>query len=145
MLRGIDPLLTADLLHALRAMGHGDTITIVDANFPAAACARRLITAQGSDVTTMFRAIIAILPIDDFIPKPLLTMQIVGDPGTIPQAVAELHEATAAAGLDTGSLGTVERHEFYRRARDSFAIVATGDRRLYANIIITKGVLRTAG
>jgi L-fucose mutarotase len=141
MLRGLDPILTADLLHALRAMGHGDTITIVDANFPAAACAQRLITAQGSDVTTMYRAILGILPIDDFIPKPLLTMQIVGDPTTTPPAVAELHAATTAAGLAPTTLGTVERHEFYRRARDSFAIIATGDRRLYANIIITKGVL----
>ncbi|MGC9271036.1 RbsD/FucU family protein [Acidiphilium sp.] len=141
MLRGLDPLLTADLLYALCAMGHGDTITIVDANFPAATCARRLITNQGSDVTTMFRAIVSVLPVDDFLPKPLLTMQIVGDAIITPPAVAEIHEAASAIGIEPARFGTVDRQEFYQRARDSFAIVATGDRRLYANIIITKGVL----
>jgi L-fucose mutarotase len=144
MLRGLDPLLTADLLHALRAMGHGDTITIVDANFPAATCAKRLITAQGSDASAMLRAILSILPIDDFIPHPLLTMQVVGEPATIPPAVAELRAIATEAGAAHSQMATTDRHDFYRIARDSFAIVATGDRRLYANIAITKGVIRLA-
>ncbi len=144
MLRGLDPLLTADLLHALRAMGHGDTITIVDANFPAAACAKRLITAQGSDASAMLRAILSILPIDDFIPDPLLTMQVVGEPATIPPAVAELRAIATEAGATDAQMATTDRHDFYRIARESFAIVATGDRRLYANIAVTKGVIRLA-
>jgi L-fucose mutarotase len=144
MLHGLDPLLTADLLHALRAMGHGDTITIVDANFPATACAKRLITAQGSDASTMLRAILSVLPIDDFIPHPLLTMQVVGESDTVPPAVAELRRIATDAGAAATQMSTTDRHDFYRIARESFAIVATGDRRLYANIAIAKGVIRLA-
>jgi L-fucose mutarotase len=142
MLRGLDPLLTADLLHALRAMGHGDTVAIVDANFPAARCARRLIVIPGADASAMLRAILSVLPVDDFIPQPLLTMQVVGDPGAVPPAVAELQAVAGAAGIGARAIGTAERHEFYRLTRDAFAVVQSGDRRLYANIIATKGVIR---
>ncbi len=143
MLHGIDPILTADLLHALRAMGHGDTITIVDANFPAATCARRLVTMPGVEAGTVFRAVLSVLPIDDFIPLPLLTMQVVGDATALPPAVAEFRQIAAAAGVGAERMGTIERHDFYAAARDSFVIVQTGDRRLYANVIATKGVIRT--
>lgn len=142
MLLGLDPLLTADLLHALRAMGHGDTIAVVDANFPATSCARRLIVTPGIDASQISRAILSVLPIDDFIPLPLLTMQVVGAPEEVPPAVVDLRQIARQAGVDEAALGTVERHEFYRLARESFAIVQTGDRRLYANIILTKGVIR---
>lgn len=137
MLRGIDPLLTADLLHALRAMGHGDTIGIVDANFPAAANARRLVVLPGCDASAMLRAILSVLPVDDFIADPLTTMRVVGEPATVPPAVTEFRAIAGGAGM-----ASVERHDFYRLAREAFAIVQTGDRRLYANIIVTKGVIR---
>lgn len=141
MLHGIDPLLTADLLHALRAMGHGDTITIVDANFPAATCARRLVAVPGIEAGVLFRAVLSVLPIDDFIPRPMLTMQVVGEPDSVPPAVAELREIATTAGIDAARMGTTDRHAFYSIARESFVIVQTGDRRLYANVIATKGVL----
>ena len=137
MLLGIDPLLTADLLHALRAMGHGDTIAIVDANFPATANARRLVVLPGCDASAMLRAVLSVLPLDDFIPEPLTTMQVVGNPDAVPPAVAEFRTIAGSAGI-----GSVERHDFYRLAREAFMIVQTGDRRLYANIIVTKGVIR---
>lgn len=142
MLRGINPLLTADLLHALRAMGHGDTITIVDANFPGASCAKRLINMPGLDVSDVLRAVLSVLPVDDFIPLPLLTMQVVGDPNALPPAVAQMQLIAQEAGTDPVCMGTVERHEFYKIAKESFCLVQTGDRRLYANIIITKGIIR---
>lgn len=142
MLRGIDPLLTADLLHALRAMGHGDTIAIVDANFPAVSCARRLINMPGLEVGAVFRAVLSVLPIDDFIPLPLSTMQVVGEPDAVPPAVVELRRIAVAAGIGDDCMGTAERHEFYRLARESFCIVQTGDQRLYANVVATKGVIR---
>ncbi|MCF3946605.1 ribose ABC transporter [Acidiphilium sp. AL] len=137
MLLGIDPLLTADLLHALRAMGHGDAIAIVDANFPATANTRRLVVLPGCDASAMLRAILSVLPVDDFIAHPLTTMQVVGDPDAVPPAVAEFRMIAGEAGM-----GSVERHEFYRLTREAFAIVQTGDRRLYANVIVTKGVIR---
>ncbi|MGC9270687.1 RbsD/FucU family protein [Acidiphilium sp.] len=136
MLLGIDPLLSADLLHALRAMGHGDTIAIVDANFPAATCARRLIMAPGCDADPMLRAVLSVLPIDDFVTEPLVTMQVVDDPAAVPLAVAVFR---TLAGVTP--MGSVARHDFYIRARAAFAIVQTGDQRAYANIILTKGVI----
>lgn len=142
MLRGIDPLLTADLLHALRAMGHGDQITLVDANFPGARCAQRLINMPGLEIGAVLRAVLSVLPIDDFIPVPLLTMQVVGDPQAQPPAVLEVREISQAAGINPECLGTTDREDFYRRAQESFCVVQTGDRRLYANVILTKGVLR---
>jgi L-fucose mutarotase len=143
MLHGLDPLLTADLLHALRAMGHGDTIAIVDANFPAASTARRLVVTPGTDASAMLRAILSVLPVDDFIPEPLLTMQAVGAVDTVPPAVADLRAIAAAAGVAGSAIGSTERHDFYRAASAAFAVVQTGDRRLYANIIVTKGVIPT--
>lgn len=142
MLRGVDPLLTADLLHALRSMGHGDHLTIVDANFPGASCARRLITMPGLEVGAVFRAVLSILPIDDFIPHPLLTMQVVGNPEEVPPAVAQMRQIAKEAGIDAACMSTTDRHDFYKIAKESFCIVQTGDRRLYANIIATKGVIR---
>lgn len=142
MLRGINPLLTADLLHGLRAMGHGDTVTIVDANFPGASCARRLINMPGLEIGKVFHAVLSVLPIDDFIPLPLLTMQVVGDPDAVPPAVAEMQRIAQDAGIEASRMGTTDRHDFYRIAKESFCIVQTGDRRLYANVIMTKGVIR---
>jgi len=136
MLLGIDPLLSADLLHALQAMGHGDTIAIVDANFPATSCARRLIIASGCDADQMLRAVLSVLPVDNFVAEPLVTMQVVGDPAAEPPAVAVFRAIAGAT-----PMGSVGRQDFYVRARAAFAIVQTGDIRLYANIIVTKGVI----
>jgi L-fucose mutarotase len=142
MLHGLDPLLTADLLHALRAMGHGDTIAIVDANFPATRYARRLIVTPGADASAMLRAILSVLPVDDFIAQPMLTMQVVGTADAEPPAIADLRAIAAAAGVAGSAMGTTERQDFYQATSEAFAVVQTGDRRLYANIIITKGVIR---
>lgn len=135
MLRGIDPLLTPDLLHALAAMGHGDTLVIADANFPAANLARRLIRLPGIDTPRALAAVLSLLPLDDFIPNPAAVMEVVGDPETVPPPVAEM-----TALLPTPPL-RLERHAFYAAAREAFAVVATGERRFYGNIILTKGVI----
>lgn len=136
MLRGIDPLISPDLLHILASMGHGDTIALVDANFPAASSAKRLVTISGANTTEVLRAMVPLFPIDSFIAEPLVTMQVVGDADAVPQAVQEyravLHPFAATA---------VPRKAFYECARAAFAIVQTGDRRLYANILLTKGVI----
>lgn len=140
MLRGIDRIITADLLHALRAMGHGDSIALVDANYPAFSNARRFIPVSGADASALLRAILPLFPVDDFIEDPLVTMQIVGDPETTPPAVREFQ--AILRDFTEIPLIQVPREEFYRRGRDSYAIVQTGDVRLYANIILTKGVIR---
>jgi L-fucose mutarotase len=141
MLRGIDPLLTPNLLHSLAAMGHGDRIAIVDANFPASSCARRVHHLAGIDAGSVLRAILSVLPLDDFIPDPAVTMQVVGEPDTVPEAVGEFTKILHMH--DAPSPSAIERFAFYDLARTAYAIVQTGETRLYGNIILSKGVVRT--
>lgn len=137
MLHGIDTLISADLLHVLASMGHGDMIVLTDANFPAAANAKRLIRANGMTTTPLLRAILTLLPIDDFIDDPLITMQVAGEADAVPEPVREY-----GALLHPLATKPVPREAFYQRTREAFAVVQTGDTRLYANIILTKGVIR---
>jgi L-fucose mutarotase len=138
MLIGLDPLLTPDLLHALAAMGHGDTIVLVDANYPAYR-GRRTIHLPGASVTDALRAVVSLLPIDTFVPDPAQVMQVVGDPSAVPPVAAEMNAILTARGAPP-AVG-VERHAFYAAAERAYAIVATGERRFYGNILLTKGVV----
>ena len=139
MLHGIDPLLTPDLLHSLAAMGHGDRIAIVDANFPGANCGRTLHYTPGIDATAVLRAILTLLPLDSFVPNPAATMQPVGEPDVVPPAVQDLADALAKRGHAHPE--SVERFAFYDLVRTCFAIVQTGEQRAYGNIVLTKGVI----
>lgn len=138
MLKNIDPILSPDLLHALRAMGHGDEIAIVDANFPATALARRLIRLDGVSATRALQAVLSVLPLDDFVTQPALTMQVVGEPDRVPEAVAQMRLLVG----DDSRCGVLDRESFYLRARECFAILQSGETRLYGNIILKKGVFR---
>jgi L-fucose mutarotase len=128
MLIGLDPLLTPDLLHALAAMGHGDRIVLVDANYPATR-GRRLIALPGADAPRTLGAILSLLPIDTFVP----------DPAAVPPVVAEMNAILRAHGA--GPAAGIERHQFYAAAETAYAIVQTGERRFYGNIMLTKGVI----
>ena len=139
MLINIDPLLSPDLLHTLRAMGHGDEIAVVDANFPGTSTATRLIRLDGISVTRATEAVVSVMPLDDFVDVPAVTMEVVGSPNDVPPAVAELRAVVG----DRGQCGTLERFAFYARAKQCFAIVQTGETRLYGNIILKKGVVRS--
>lgn len=139
MLNGLDPLLTPDLLHALASMGHGDQIAIVDANFPAASTARRLIALPGADAPRVLAAILTLLPIDDFEAEPVVVMQVVGDPAALPDPVRDFTQVLARHAL--APPGVVERHAFYRMAAGAYAVVQTGERRFYGNILLRKGVI----
>src|SRR3954469_7230981 len=99
MLKGIDPLLHADLLHALASMGHGDEIVIVDANFPATSVGRRIIDVAGASATAVLDAILTLLPLDTMVSPAAVTMEVVGDPRATPPAVADF-AATLAARTD---------------------------------------------
>jgi L-fucose mutarotase len=145
MLIGIDPILTPELLMILRAMGHGDEITIADANFPATSNAARLVRLDGVDVSRALDAVLSVLPLDSFVDCPAHAMQVVGRPDEIPAAVADLQSIVDRRAGFPKAIVRLERHAFYDRARRSFAIVATTDRRLYANIILTKGVIGADG
>lgn len=145
MLRGIDPLLTPELLMILRAMGHGDEIAIVDANYPAVSNARRLTRLDGANATQALEAILSVLPLDSFVDNPAHCMQVVGKPDEIPPAVADFQKVVDRLAGFPEKIGMIERFGFYDRARLAYAIVATAERRLYGNIILTKGVIGADG
>ena len=141
MLKGLDPLLSPDLLHALASMGHGDEIVVADAHFPGAAVARRLIRLDGVDATRVIRAVVSVMPLDTFVEAPAAGMQIVGDPKAIPDAVADFNRALDEAEGRKVKVEMIERHAFYERSRAAFAVVQTGELRTYANLILKKGVV----
>ena len=139
MLKIIDPLLTGELLAILADMGHGDEIALVDANFPAVAAETRLVQLPGLPATDVLRAILSLLPLDDFVDEPTAVMAA---PGDRPAIYDEFDTLLAHAEGRTVGVETIDRFEFYDRTRAAFAVVATGERRLYGNIILKKGVIR---
>jgi L-fucose mutarotase len=141
MLKGIDPLLNADLLHLLAAAGHGDEIVIVDANFPATSVANRLVRYDGVDAVRVLQAVLSLFPLDSFVPDPAQVMQVVGDPGAVPPVVQAFQAVCDAAEGKPVTIGRLERFAFYERAKACFGLVSTGERRLYGNIIVKKGVI----
>jgi L-fucose mutarotase len=144
MLKYIDPLLSPDLLLVLAAMGHGDELVIVDANFPAVSTAQRLIRLDGVSATRTLQAVLSLFPLDDFVDSPTAVMQVVNAPEMVPEIVQEFkHIVNAAEGRDV-KCTAVERLEFYERTRGAFAVIVTGETRLYGNIILKKGIIRPA-
>ena len=140
MLIGIHPLLHADLLHVLASMGHGDELVIADANFPAASVGKRLIHLPTASSTLALEAILTVFPIDAAIPPAAITMQVMGDATAVPEPVREF--ATVLNGhVPPVAMGSLERHEFYARARNAFAVVRTAELRRYGNILLVKGVV----
>jgi len=141
MLKGIHPLLSPDLLHAMATMGHGDSLAVVDANFPAATVAPRLLEMRGAGAPAVLEAILTLFPVDTMAEPAVFTMQVVGDPGAVPAPVAEFAAILMAQGLADVEIGSLERGAFYQRAREAFAIVRTGELRPYGNILLVKGVV----
>ena len=141
MLKGIPHILSPDLLHALQAMGHGDQITIVDGNYPGISAGPRLIRADGHSGTDLLEAILSLMPLDDFVPDPAIVMQVVGDAKQRPPIV-DAYEAIVKRYEPKVEIQSLERFEFYKRANAGYAMVQTGEQRLYGNIILKKGVIR---
>ncbi|WP_298426070.1 RbsD/FucU domain-containing protein [Rhodoblastus sp.] len=138
MLKGIDPLLGPELLRALRAMGHGDEIAIVDANYPAETHGQRCVRADGHSATTMLGAILSVLPLDRMV-EDAAFRPVPPDRPAHPvhdefDTIVETHEP----GL---SVRTLRGAAFYDRVKAAFLVVATGERRLYGNIVLRKGVI----
>jgi L-fucose mutarotase len=144
MLKGLNPLLSPDLLLTLRAMGHGDEIAIVDANFPADSMAQRLVRLDGLSATAVLDAVLSVMPLDDFVPEAAWRMEVVGDKTAEQPIYGEFRTIIARHESSAIQLAGLERFAFYDRARTAYAIVATGEVRLYGNIILKKGVVRPA-
>lgn len=146
MLKSIDPLLNADVLYALRAMGHGDELVICDSNFPADAVAREtvlgeLLRIDNVSAAQAARAILSVLPLDSFVDQPALRMEIVGSPDQLPDVQNEVQAEIDAAEGRSWPMGSVERFEFYERAKNAYCVIQTGERRFYGCFILKKGVI----
>ena len=142
MLKNIDPLLSPQLLSTLRAMGHGDELAIVDANYPAASSGRPVIRTDGSQATAGAAAVLSLMPLDEFVPCAAFHMQMVDDPvGQLP-IFDEFRQLLRYYEPKMAKLEGIERFAFYERVKQCFAVVATGERRLYGNLILKKGIVR---
>lgn len=146
MLKNLPPLLNADVLYALRAMGHGDELVLCDANFPADSVARhtvlgKLLRIDGVSTTEAARAILSVLPLDNAVEHPVLRMEVMGEPHTVPPVQQELQDEVNAAEARIRPLGSIERFAFYEAARKAYCVIATGERRFYGCFLIKKGVL----
>lgn len=146
MLKGLSPLLNADLLWVLESMGHGDELVLADRNFPAASVAahtvsRKLIRLDGADDVAAARAILAVLPLDSFVDTPIRHMQVVGEPDTVLDVHSDIKAvADQAEGRDVG-MASIERFAFYEAARSSYAVVQTVETRPYGCFLLKKGVI----
>ena len=146
MLKGIDPRLNAEVLGALRAMGHGDVLVLADTNFPAESVAREtvlghLLRMDNLTAAEAAQAILSVFPLDTFVDDFAARMEVVGEPSTIPAVQAEVQaEVDAAEGRERTMVG-VERFAFYDRAKQAFAVVQTGERRFYGCFLFRKGVI----
>jgi L-fucose mutarotase len=125
----------------LRAMGHGDDLALVDRNFPAASVARRLVTLDGVDVVRAGGAILSVLPLDSFVEQPALRMEVVGKPQEVPEVQRQLQAEIDKAEGRSWPMGSLERFAFYERAKQAFAVVATGESRPYGCFLLKKGVI----
>lgn len=144
MLKKIPPIISPELLHVLMEMGHGDEICLADGNFPAASMGKRVVRLDGHGAGAILKAILAYFPLDTFVEKPVALMRTVSDTepqptiwGSYQRIIEDSEEKAAFSGFDM-----VERFAFYDRAKDCFAVVATGEGALYANIILKKGVVK---
>ncbi|CUW44818.1 fucose operon fucU protein [Brucella vulpis] len=140
MLKNINPLLPGSLLAILADMGHGDDLVIVDANYPAQAAGVPVLDFPGISATQVAEAVLSLLPLDDFVDRPAAVMQA---PNEMPAIFKEFEAVIEKAEGRKIPVEPIERFAFYDRARGAFAIIRTGEKRLYGNIIFKKGVIRS--
>ncbi len=146
MLKGIDPILNADVLHVLKSMGHGDDLIIADMNFPSDSIARQTVTGKllKLENVTAGRAVagvLSLMPLDSFVEHPALRMEIVGKPDEVPPVQQEVQDAIDRAEGRSWPMGSIERFAFYEAAKKAYAVIQTGERRFYGCFILKKGVL----
>lgn len=140
MLKGIPSLLGPELLATLRAMGHGDELAIVDGNYPAQEHARRLVRADGHGLIEVIDAVLTVLPIDDFVPQALFSASVKGDPAVLDPVHHEIIDICAKHAPEYSVIALPGR-DFYDRVKQAYAVIATGEPRLYGNFIVRKGII----
>ena len=145
MLINIDPILSPELLHALRSMGHGDKLVLSDANFPSASLAKKLIRLDGVNIPNAAKAILSVLPLDSFVDYPVERMEIDDNPDEINDVHQDLIDVLKISAGDKWKVGSIERFKFYEKAKQAYMIVSTTDARAFGCFIITKGVIKPDG
>ena len=146
MLKGIHPLLNADVLHALRAMGHGDDLIICDTNFPADSVARQtrlgsLLRIDNTTAAEVAEAVLSVYPLDTFVDDAAARMEVVGNPNEVLPVQLEVQKVVDAAEGKSWPMIGVERYAFYERAKQAYAVIQTGERRFYGCFAFRKGVI----
>lgn len=146
MLKGIDPQLNADVLQCLRAMGHGDALVIADTNFPADSVARetvlgKLLRMENLTSAEAIGSILSVLPLDTFVDDFAMRMEVVDAPNEIPDVQKEVQAQIDLAEGQPRPMLSVERFAFYDLARQSYAVIQTGERRFYGCFALRKGVI----
>lgn len=142
MLKGISSAISPDLIKVLMEMGHGDELVIADGNFPAASVAQRLVRADGLGCPVLLDAILRLFPLDPYVEKPVALMAVVpGDPYQ-PIIWDDYRNIIKQHDPSFIDFDYVERFAFYERAKKAYAVLATSEMALYANIILKKGVVR---
>ncbi len=149
MLKSLDPLLNADVLYALRAMGHGDDLIICDTNFPADSVARqtvlgKLLRIDGVGSARAARAILSVMPLDSFVEKPAGRMEVVGKPTEVLPVMTEVQAEIDKAEGRSWPMGSIERFAFYDLAKKAYCVIATGETRFYGCFVFKKGVIPPA-
>jgi L-fucose mutarotase len=146
MLKGIDPRLNAEVLHVLRAMGHGDVLILADTNFPADSVAAATVRGELFRMDNLTsaqaaEAILSVMPLDTFVDDFAGRMEVVGHPHDVPPVQAEVQAVIDAAEGRARPMMSVERFAFYDLARKSYAVIQTGERRFYGCFMFRKGVI----
>lgn len=139
MLKNISPVISPELLKILMEMGHGDELVIGDGNFPAASIAQRLVRLDGHGVPEILEAILKLMPLDTYVEAPAALMDN-GDSSNPPAIWSDYKRIINDIEGDK-NIELVERFDFYDRAKKAYAVVATGETAIYANIILKKGVV----
>jgi L-fucose mutarotase len=141
MLKGIDPVLSGELLKILDEMGHGDQLLVVDRNYPAAASGKPVVRLGEITVTRALEAILSVFPLDSFIDRPLARMEVADDASIVTEAQLEVLAIANLAESADLVFDTVPRLDFYERAKDVYAVVHTLDSRPYGCFLLQKGVV----
>ncbi len=143
MLKNIPKLISPELLKILCEMGHGDEIVIADANFPSANYGKRVVRADGISGTEMLKAVLSVFPLDTYSDPNMVLMKLMDcDVGKIDPVIWKEYENIAKEKDDNVRIGNIDRFDFYDRAKETYAVIATGEEAVYANIILKKGVIK---
>lgn len=149
MLKGLDPLLNADVLYALRAMGHGDDVILADVNFPSDSVARSTVLGRvlriDASAPRVAKAILSVFPLDSFVPAPAGRMEVVGKPHEILPVQQEVQREIDAAEGKPLPMAGIERFAFYDLAKKAYCVVQTSERRFYGCFVFKKGVIGPEG